>query len=223
MKASVVIPYRNVDPTRHRNFKYVCSYWETYFPEFEIVRCDSCDEKFSRSKSRNEGIDRANGDFVIIADADTIVPKDSIVTSLLHLRYTEVPSWVIAYQWYYNLTEERSAEVVKELRQSPSVPLEGQYDHRLVSWAGMLVFPREALEVVRYDERFNGWGYEDNAFQMAADTLWGPFKRVGSHALHLWHPAPNEQTFGNPDILANRQLFRKYEFANGNVKRMQKI
>ncbi len=221
MKASVVIPYRYADPDRHRNFAYIRSYWSTYFSDFEIIECDSCDDKFSRSKSRNQGIDRANGDFIIIADADTIVPVDSVVTSLLHLRHTEAPSWVIAYQWYYNLTEERTKEVVGELRQSPSIPQEGEYDHRLTAWAGMLVLPRGALEVVRYDERFTGWGGEDNAFQYAVDTLWGPFERVGSHAIHLWHPRGED--FASEDWPANQKLMNRYRMAAGKPQKMLQL
>jgi predicted glycosyltransferase involved in capsule biosynthesis len=221
MEVSVVIPYRESGDERKRNFDYVCNYWKTFFPRYEVVVCDSGDDNFSRSKSRNQGIDLSHGDYLIIADADTVVPPEAIVLSL-DLVEDGVP-WLIAYEWYYNLTASKTEDFVLDKRPSTSHPVEGEYDHKLESWAGMLVIPREAFSLVKYDERFSGWGYEDNAFQVEMDTLWGKHERTPYPAFHLWHPAPNEQTFGNPDIISNRKLFQRYERAKGRPNEMLHI
>jgi predicted glycosyltransferase involved in capsule biosynthesis len=86
-----------------------------------------------------------------------------------------------------------------------------QWIHKITSWAGLLVLSREAWEKVGgYDEAFIGWGYEDNAFQASLDRRVGHFDRVDGFVVHLWHPAPVEECFGQPHIKDNQARYEKY-------------
>ncbi len=39
-----------------------------------------------------------------------------------------------------------------------------------------------------FDERFIGWGGDDDAFVHALETLCGNYIKLGREVFHLWHP-----------------------------------
>lgn len=227
MKVSLVIPYRKTDQDRENNFFWIARRWQLLYPEFDKIICDSGSRQFSRSASRNDGVKSATGDIIIVADADTIPLQEFIDEAIGIVSNPKRRSWVIAHDGYCNLSQSYTHNLLRSSADvNLSKPRPGDCDHYMLeSWAGMLVFPREALEEAGgWDENFKGWGYEDNAFYMKMDTLWAPHVRpLASYAMHMWHPAPNEQTFGQPDILFNRNLFEKYKKANGDPVRMRKL
>jgi predicted glycosyltransferase involved in capsule biosynthesis len=221
---SVLIPYGGDEEWRERNFHWLLRRYGDLLPGAQIV-IGSSDEPFSRARARNQAFSQCTGDTLLIADADTLFHVDQIeaAVQLLHRRRT----WVIPYTWYYNLSREVTNSVLNldptETILEPTST--SSYEHKVESWAGLLVMSRTAFELVGgYDERFQGWGYEDNAFRLALDTLWGPHERVGwGYCLHLWHPAPESECFGQPNIDANRALFRDYEAAHGDPIRMRAV
>ncbi|MFK4998906.1 galactosyltransferase-related protein [Bacillus sp. N9] len=53
---------------------------------------------------------------------------------------------------------------------------------------GINVVPRKHFETVGgFDERFVGWGGEDDAFAASLNTLCGYVKRLDATIYHLWH------------------------------------
>src|SRR5690606_6432787 len=156
-----------------------------------------------------------------------ISPLPAFVSGAIDLVKGGAP-WVIAYDvnLYYNLSMWATE---RYLRLSPavqiSIPKIGEYDHKITSWAGMLVMTREAfVEVGGYDERFMGWGYEDNAFAEAADCILGKHRRVlNGYAVHLYHPVPVDGAFAQPNIEYNRRLYSRYSKAKNKLGRMREI
>lgn len=206
---SVVIPWRTDSGHRQQVFDWVLERWCMIYGEehVEIAYGDSGDSVFSRSRSRNELFKRTSGDVVVFADADT-VPIRAFVDKAVEIA--SEGNWCIAYgrKGYFNLTEDATN---RYLALSPmteiSIPKEGEYEHQLLSWAGMFAVRRENF--VGYDERFVGWGHEDVAFRLAMDNLVGKHDRVeDGYAVHLWHPR-QEATFDTEVELKNRELFEK--------------
>lgn len=219
---SVLIPYRSDGGERDRIFDWIQSRYRQLLPEVEICIGEDDSDVFNRSKARNDAFAKSTKDYLLVADADTAV-EPYAVGAALFLIMQQHRSWYIPYEWYYNINAEVSEQI---LRGSPSQSIlihEGQWDHKLDSTAGMLLMPRDAWETVDgYDERFVGWGYEDNAFQLALDTLWAPHRRVGfGQGLHLHHPVG--ERFDQPFIKQNEILFRRYKKACGNVDLMKQV
>lgn len=210
---SVLFPYRGDDGPRDRLFGYVLNWWKHYFPEAEICVGRNFEHPFNRGAARNEAFDQSNGEVVIVADADTVPTAQGVRDAIAEVVSTKCWSFPYAKDRYYNLTEAATQNVLQlHVGEQPSEPVEGQYDHKITSWAGCLVLPREAWERVEgYDTRFKGWGYEDNAFYLKLDSLWGPHRRQDSYCCHLWHPVSKENSFENPHIGFNKSLFRKYQ------------
>jgi predicted glycosyltransferase involved in capsule biosynthesis len=193
-------------------------------PGVEIVIGPS-EEPFNRSAARNTAFAGSHGDVLLIADADTIFHADQILAAVEMVQKER--TWVIPYAWYYNLSEEVTDNILEldpgETILEPANP--SLWEHKIVSWAGLLVMPREAFEEVGgYDERFEGWGFEDNAFRLALDTLWAPHQRIDwGYCLHLWHPVTKHDRFEQPQIETNRGLYMRYEAAHRDPARMRLV
>lgn len=213
---SVLFPYRGDDGPRDRLFGYVLNWWQAFFPEAEICVGRNFDHPFNRGAARNDAYSQSSGSVIIVADADTIPTAQGVKAGIADVVAEKV--WCIPYaeERYYNMTELATTAMLKEPVDHPwPEPVQGNYDHKITSWAGCLILPREAWETVGgYDERFKGWGYEDNAFRLKLDKMWGPHRRQDSFCCHLWHPVSKENSFENPHIGFNRSLYREYQRGN---------
>jgi hypothetical protein len=82
----------------------------------------------------------------------------------------------------------------------------------------MLMISRENFyKAGGFDERFNGWGYEDNAFMLMCETTIGSYVETDNKAYHLWHPLSINQY---PELtLKNRDLYAEYfrHFEEGDL------
>lgn len=219
MKLSVLIPW---DPRTKCKYRLNAFEWllrryeETLYPT-EVCIGTNTDEPFNRSKARNSAFAKSTGDYLLIADADTMFDTAQVYMGVERVRAAD--TWVLPYMYYYNLAQHQSEQVVAadpwmstgELGLPPT-----EYEHKILdSPAGLLVMKREHFEAVGgYDERFEGWGYEDNAFRMALNVLVGNSMRLpGFDCYHLWHPVSTTEGFESPTIGHNRGLFRRYEKA----------
>ena len=225
MAFSVIVPWRTDNGWRQTLWDWNKARWQAFFPEAEIIEADSGQEPFSRGESRNRAVSRATNDLLVIADADTIANPPAITTAL---ELAEKGQWVIPYSEdrYYNLNAETTHIVIQSFRPQATFPepMPGCWDHKITSWAGMIVLHRNAFDAVGgYDKRFKGWGYEDNDFRLALDAIWSPHVRVDGFVAHLWHPVGESDAFGQPHIGANRALHVQYEHSAGNPARMRKL
>lgn len=186
-------------------------------------------EPFNRARARNmaaespldEDGEGPPADVLVFVDADT-APELHLLKLAIEYVAEGHYDWVIPFSTYFNMTH---AATVRMLATPPDArwtgePLEGEYEHRITTSAsgrvacGVLVLSREAwLATGGYDERFVGWGYEDNAFHCQLQVLGGSGLYMPGQVRHLWHPASHETTFGQPMIEANRRLFRRYQSA----------
>lgn len=232
---SVIIPWRNPEKTpgsagkaaynwRLNNFDWVMARYEHLLPEVEVLIGDA-GGPFNRSSFINAGAASSGRKYLLIADADTIPYREALLQGLdmIDAGY----GWVIPYgdADYYN-SDQRSAEEI--LRRSPVDnirPEEITWEHKLKSWSGQVLIERDDFEALGgFDERFQGWGYEDNAFVAMCDTMLGDHGRVrDAWTIHIWHPAPEETTWRQPNIDANRRLFESYEAARGDQDAMMRI
>lgn len=228
---TLAIPYSVEDPNpeRERLLDFVLARWQLRSPNSRIIISDDDSNVggvWNRARARNNALSQVKTRYVVIADADTIISMKSI-RQALELIEARLPyaSWVLPYgpSNYYNLTQEYTESVLKRGAVADMPPEDKlEYEHKLESWAGVLVMTTAAFERVGgYDERFIGWGGEDNAFRLAMDTLWAPHDRVDGACVHLWHSAPESERFGNPNWNHNRVLLQEYTVRYGRPKAMK--
>ena len=209
----VIIPWwrQTTDVHRLRSLDFVLEMWESFGMNPIMGVNDS--EIFNRSQARNLGVSLAKSDLIILADGDVVLDRNQVMKGLEIVSNYE--TWVIPYDVYFNLTEEDSENFLEGRKKLT----ECNWDHRILSWAGLSIMKREAyLYVGGHDERFCGWGDEDVAFRLVLDHKYGGHKRVTGGIYHLWHPAPHEQTFGSLEYERNHSLFdREYRAKYGWV------
>ena len=224
VSTSIVVPWRPDGGQRDRLWAWCRRWWESELPGAEIVECDSGDELFTRGRSLNIGAQKATGDLLILADADTVVSDVHAAIDLVD------NGWVIAYEAnrYYRLTEEETERWLKWapgfIEEPPRPDDLRMYRNEygpLTSWSGVLVMRRSSFATAGgFDPRFVGWGHEDFGFMEAMNTLVSPVWRSPGFAVQLWHFHDETQRFGQPNEPANRELVNRYGAASGNREAM---
>lgn len=175
-------------------------------PNAEICMGDYSGEPFCKSVAVNNAAKKATRDIFIIADADIVFNADQIKNAVEVLNSHP---WVIPYRSLFRLDYEKTNELCKrnpDLRLDDAdfqgcTKLDIRTGYELVG--GVNVVPRKYFEKVGgFDERFKGWGGEDDAFQMAMDAICGQYLRIEATMWHLYHPkASKEYTPNNSKIL----------------------
>lgn len=217
---TVIIPWQHTGEfdERSRNFEIVLDEWVKFTQTHEcqiLIGTGDGMGPFNRSAARNEAYKRSKGEIVIFADADTLFVPEFLQFALDDVALG-TSEWALPYTTYYNADEEWSAAYrTTPFEFRPNGEALISFQHRLLtSVSGIVVTTRDAVERVHgYDERFTGWGYEDNAFEAAMSTLCGKPSRVPGYVVHLWHPEPVEERFEQPYIRQNEELYKRYDMA----------
>jgi hypothetical protein len=78
-----------------------------------------------------------------------------------------------------------------------------------------VVVPRSLWdEIGGFDELFSGWGFEDTAFRIAAETVsMRPIIKLSAEVFHLWHPISPEAKPSSPTYRANGVRVQRYRDA----------
>lgn len=188
---SVVVPWHNTHPTRAQSWHWMRRWYEQNMPFAEIIQVQPDEgEEFNKPSLVNKGVQRASGEVVIIADSDVLpaVP-DVLPAAASHALYAP---WVVPHGQVLRLRDEVTVKLLGEpvtTKVFPYGPLV-RHPYMGVAGGGMLVIRRERfLAMGGFDPVFKGWGGEDTAFGIAADTLLGQHLRY-AHVplLHFYHP-----------------------------------
>lgn len=207
MNVIVIVPYRPDNGHRDRIWAFLRdNYWcHTTFP---IVLGEHFDGPFNRSKAINRAADR-DWDVAVIADSDTWVPAKQLYDAVANAAATNALTSALTAVVEIN-------QPCTESVLAGATPLAGSFDtdrvrtRDLETQSSVLAVPRTLWDVLGgMDERFVGWGGEDNAFWHAA-SLHQPAHRIPGNAYHLWHPtAPGKHS--GIGYKRNLNLWRRYE------------
>ncbi|MGN2275048.1 galactosyltransferase-related protein [Priestia megaterium] len=224
-QVSVLIPYKPDHGIRDNLFKWIKFYYKDAMPEVELCIGKSNSEPFNRSEAINTAAKKATKDVFVIADADVIYDPSILIQAIQLLNKN---AWVIPYDRCLNISKSSTEILLNSFPEWP-IPIEVKSKERIFKngevkpVSGVIVVTRENFNIVKgFDERFIGWGREDDAFKDAMNTLCGPYKRITENSIyHLWHPKVGFK--GNPNIKNNNKLYRQYVERNGDVEGMRKL
>jgi hypothetical protein len=222
-KVSIIIPFQSDYGPRAKSFEWIKRYYARVMPEAEICLGLMDGSEINKSKAVNLAAKKATRDIFVIADADVVYDPNLIVDSIKLLKQG---GFVVPFTEVYNVEMEGTEKLLKT---KPNWPIEVTAEECTKSnwvyegFAGKLfVISRENFEAVGgFDERFIGWGGEDDAFSHAAQTICGNLINLEGKVFHLWHPGSSYQT--NPNGKANAKLLGRYELASGNIEKMKEL
>ena len=220
-EVSFLIPFQFDSGPREASFHWIKRYTENMFPGAEICIGESSTIPFNKSKAVNNAAKRATRDILVLLDADIFCDPDIIRQSIALL---EKSTWVIPYKRILKVSQEDTSLV---LQSKASWPIHfgltrSEYIEAPAYVGALNIIPRKCFEMVGgFDERFVGWGREDDVFSFAVDTLCGHYLRLEAEIYHLWHPFVG--TTGNPNIKVNTALWWEYRNVYGDAQAMKRV
>lgn len=204
MKVRIVVPRRADGGHRDRLWAYCEAYWRKELPEADIVEGHHERGPFNRAAAINRGMDGA-WDVAVILDGDVIVDADQLRGGIE--RAAATGHLVLPFRERLSVSEDGTAQIL------------GGYEGTWRRWvtekqtynvSTCLCVPRDLWDSVGgFDERFEGWGGEDDAFFWACHALAGADKLPGA-AWHLWHPISPWRDWRSPLYVQAKALADRY-------------
>lgn len=190
-KLSVVVPWHNTHPTRAQSWRWLKRWYEKNMPFAELVEVQPDEgDDFHKPTLVNAGVEKAHGAVVIVADSDVIPMHPEVLrTAARHALYAP---WVVPHGQVLRLRQEPTTKLLGEpptASRFPTAPLV-RHPYTGIPGGGMFIIRRDRfLSIGGFDPEFTGWGGEDTAFGVAADTLLGQHVRyVHVPLVHFFHP-----------------------------------
>jgi hypothetical protein len=208
--ATICVPWRP-SPSRLKPYAKIREYWATFFPDWPLITADAGGEIFNLAASRNKAVSEAVTDIVVVADADTVPPTDSVTIAVAD------PVGVCWPHEVWRLIPGEYAE--RPFEDFPAAPTVQEYPGGL--GAVMVTTVDEYWRLGGQPEEFEGWGHEDRAFHCVVTTL-SIHRRIGGVAYSIDHDgdSPGWTRDGGK---RNARLARPYEQANGRPWLMREL
>lgn len=221
---NVVIPWRPGCGHREAALRYVVGRWAELGYDCTLGEYEG-EGRWCKALAVQRGIDATDREFLIIADADVWCDgMQDLVKSLLRGS-----PWVVPHRMVHRLSQDATMRVLAgeaepnsrmplDVLKSRTHPLGRPYVGRL--GGGIVGLPRRIWDECPLDQRFKGWGHEDESWALALEHLYGPANRHDARLWHLWHP-PQERIAWGLGSVASDELFKRYHMAATNRDRSE--
>jgi len=218
MTTVVLVPYRADGGHRDRLWRHLRdNYWKRL--PYRVIVGTHDSGPFNRSAAINYAARQVDWDIAVIADSDTWVPVHNLEAAIATAADTgQLTSALTAVA---ELDQHCTEEILDGHFDITALGIDRIRNGNLDTQSSILAVPRAMWDNIGgFDERFVGWGGEDNAFWRAATILAGHPQRIPGLAFHLWHlPASTAQERrASPEYQAN--LIRWKHYNNARTERM---
>ena len=211
---SIITTFRGVDRNRIENLYAVENYYAGNCPEWEMIIVEQDTQSslnpekfnghpnhllveysgpFNKSWGMNIGFRQAQSDVLVICDSDMLVTREDIYRAVEACR-TELDV-VRPFRRLIDLDRAETAIFLASGELRSTAPNDQGFDR---NYAGETLCLAGGIFAIRkefyaqtggFDERFEGWGGEDDAFSIQAQRLTSRTAIAReSLAWHLWHP-----------------------------------
>jgi glycosyltransferase involved in cell wall biosynthesis len=236
---SVIIPFKAKCPEREKIFNWVLKRTQLILPKAEII-VGSDDrnphEYFNKSMAINDAVEKSTRDFILILDADAFIDAPAFEKAYKLIKQNAM---VVVSKNIRFLSSKFSKKLLKldagiGVKDIANLDDEVLYEGGSVSMA-LLIHKEKFVEMNGFDERFVGWGGEDDAFYFAYSTLFGERITTDYTGYHIYHPRLNNSkqsktleeeninaSKDNPLFRNNLKLTREYCSLKGNYSGMKR-
>jgi len=176
---------------------------------------------FNRAWGMNVAARLAESDVLIVSDADMIMDQQTLglAAAACHGQHGAINP----YRRMRDLSESETRALVDRTMTIDQLPQQDSNTRNrtgigeFVSFCGGIFVIQRALyfDIGGMDERFSGWGGEDDAMSHKLLKLYPNARELDrSMAFHLWHPRDTAQCYGHKDYHNNLALLRTYHVAD---------
>lgn len=226
MKVVALVPRLADGGERDRLWRWCKSYWAEQFPDLLIVEGhDETLGPFNRSAALNRAAD-GDWDVAVILDADTILDADQVRRGIE--RAGETGHLVLPFTDRCLVNRQGTRRILEGYRGSWGrfVSARQTPADSYVYISGCQVVPHELWEGIGgFDERFESYGGEDDAFHAASVALSGHDARqdrLPGTAWHLWH-RPSPEARNRPARKLVMALAERYTACSGDGAAMRAL
>jgi predicted glycosyltransferase involved in capsule biosynthesis len=240
--ASYIIPYRSQDGWRENNLIHIVRFLKDLI-DLEIIIVEEgpapiseriagelevtyqfieSHEGFNKSKAMNLGSKVAKSDTLIFGDADMLVPMDILCESIDACG--NFADAINPYQYLCEFNQDQTRGFYESL----TIPDDEKFfvskrqsqGEILCFCGGLFLIKKSVFEKLNgMDERFVGWGGEDDAFSI---KLFGEkvelLERSNQYGYHLFHPRDTGLRYEHKDYQNNVNLLKDYRERYGTDK-----
>jgi predicted glycosyltransferase involved in capsule biosynthesis len=194
MTTSVLVAFRDSseEQWRRRLWDFIRARLRVDHPDFEIIEgSDDGTDPFCKSAAINQAAEHASGDIFYILDCDSYVPPGQVLAAVSCIQI--LPGhWWKPWQMKVKLNAKDTEEVLGLEAWDGTVSEQAvrKAENRNTYWSSPpLLLSREMFERVGgMDERFRGWGQEDDGFGYSLRAFYGLAEKIPGRAIHLHHP-----------------------------------
>lgn len=240
MNVAIILPYGGECPYRRRALTLWQHYWSENFPDYWFARAVQVGPVWNMAEAVNTAIQaaapafsrnpepvrfRLDGttvttrsgppDILILAGADSFVPPSQLREAVR--LAAETPGYVRAFTTYRRLTRDASLAAMTWPELLASDGVEWQSD--TAASPGVGAISREAWEKTGgYDPKFTGWGYEDMAWGLVHESMFGPWRSVPGTLTHHWHPTDTTDQARQREAVNSHLYYDRYLTRAGNTR-----
>jgi len=210
---SVIVPWQPGDAHREAAWAHLRPLWEQVG---ELIE-GHCSGDWVKADAVADGLTRATGDMLVIADADVWVDPTAAVEAC--------ETWAVPHLKVHRLSERSTAQVLagEEWR---GLPLDQTNQRDRKPYRGQ---PGGGVTVIRRDiyeqcpiPRIRGWGQEDEAWSIALHCLYGEPWRGDRDLVHYWHP-PQPRMSRIIGSVEGQQLRKRYRDTQNDPAAMRAL
>jgi GT2 family glycosyltransferase len=195
VNVAIVAPRRPDGGHRDRLWDLCRSELERDFPDWPIHEGRHDDGPFNRSAAINAAAEQAGDwDVAVIVDADITITPDQLRAGVERAQQTG--RMVLPYKVRRSVNRTGTEQILNGYRGSWARWVEETQEWNVST---VVIVPRPLWDAVGgFDERFIGWGGEDEAFHAACLALAG-VDRLDGDTWHLWHPKDPSRDHRTPE------------------------
>lgn len=202
----VAVPRRADKGHRDKLWRYCRSEWKQQFPDWDIVEGHHDKGPFNRSAAINSAA-QGEWDVLVIADSDVLAEHDALRDAVKACSDGRVH---LPYRRRMLVSEIGTRRILRG--QQGSWSAWATPDRNRNHCSSVVVLNRSLWDAVgHFDERFEGWGAEDDAFIVACDAVGGRHVRHAGNVWHLWHRPSPHRSHRSPHYIAAVELLGRYQ------------